>query len=102
MKSRAVGVEKKNWNSSLPCLKVNREKFSRVNSVSFSYISLMQSERFRLFILDRQPLIKRPCIIKEISHTENMSDAQCSVSGIEMPVIGNVADCFWNKIGMKG
>ena len=31
-----------------------------------------------------------------------MSDAQCSVSGIEMPVIGNVADCFWNKIGMKG
>ena len=62
----------------------------------------MQSESFRLFILDRQPLIKRPCIIKEISHTENMSDAQCSVSGIEMPVIGKVADCFWNKIGMKG
>ena len=40
--------------------------------------------------------------MKEISHAENMSDAQCSVSGIEMPVIGKVADCFRIRLDLRG
>ena len=51
-RSPGLLVSIKKWNPSLPCLRVSRKEFSRVNSVSFSQISLMQSESFRLFILD--------------------------------------------------